>query len=98
MITVGLVKELYYIAAILRQEYCIQINPVWDGLKVSKFLEVKITPDGWLNVWYQTEHIWREQVEGETSFFGIESCDAISRIVACIDNNNPNWVEYRHIE
>lgn len=93
MITVGLVKELYFISKILNREYKIQINPIWDGFSVAKLLEININPGGLLKVYYQTHHIWAEQVEGEGSFFGVESCDSISRIINCIDNNSP-WEKY----
>ena len=62
-------------------------------------IEIQITPDGWLTVWSGTETIWRERVDGPTSNFGVESCDAISRILTCIRNKDDSWrTRYRYIE
>ena len=90
MITIGLIKELYFIAKVTRQVFFTEIlvegaNPLLHTLRM------RINPEGELDVWYRSVHIWNEIVEGDESFFGVESCDSISRIVACIDNNDASW-------
>jgi len=91
MLTVGLIKELYFIAHVLQDVYYLKL---FKGEGGDRELLVKMTPIGELDVWYQEHHIWREKVEGDTSFFGVESCDTISRIVACIDKGS-EWAHYR---
>lgn len=88
MITVSLIKELYFISAYFKRE-------VQFSLSISEGFPIKsiIKPDGILNIWYRDNHIWQENVNGDDSFFGIESCDSISRIVNCIDNNDNTWRE-----
>ena len=91
MITVSLIKELFFIAAFIKRE-------VWSGLSCGREelpfpLKVRLKPDGELDVWYRGHHIWNENVEGESSFFGVESCDSIARIIACIDNNDNSWLK-----
>jgi hypothetical protein len=93
MITVGLIKELYFIAKTLNRAYTMEIfasNALWGG-KVAP-LKVEIKPTGELDVWYQATHIWNESLD-ENEFFGVESCDTISRIVACINNKDFTWRE-----
>lgn len=90
MITVGLVRELQFISRVLK-------TPV--ELTFSKPLEnlsIKIENDI-LFIWYRGYYIWQEVLEGSISFFGIESADTISRIIACIDNDDDNWKRYRHL-
>ena len=94
MITVGLVKELYFIAhflgTVVETTLCVSTE---NG--PSYPVRIYVSPDTALvDVWYKEEHIWSEHIEGATSFFGIESCDTISRIIACI-NNGSDWSQYR---
>lgn len=82
MITVGLVKELFYIASALKTDVQASLSTNFNtplNIKIHKNV---------LQVWYQDWHIWTETVEGDTSFFGVESCDSISRIIACMNNND----------
>ncbi|MEY2859193.1 MAG: hypothetical protein RLZZ74_3506 [Cyanobacteriota bacterium] len=60
-------------------------------------LAIKIT-NGVLELFYGQLQIWRESIEGSDSFFGIESCDAIARIIVCIDNRDDTWHKYKYIE
>ena len=86
MLTVGLVKELYFLAHVLNDTLTVDF-------KFGRFphlLKIKINTAGDMDVFYGEQHIWYEKVEGDTSFFGIESCDTISRIIACI-NNGTSW-------
>lgn len=94
MLTVGLAKEIFYISHVLKKEINVQIQ-LSDS---SKYLWVNMKPDGDMTIFYGHRHIWKEQVEGDSSFFGIESCDSISRIIACIDNDtsgtDESWKNY----
>lgn len=90
MITVGLIKELYFIAKVLNQDLSVGLNLHPQNLDEIKMVVVRINPSGLMKVHYNLEHIWTEQVEGDASFFGVESCDSISRIIACM-NNGTDW-------
>ncbi len=81
MITVGLVKELFFIASVAKQQINCAIKP--DGNYAP--IELKVYPAGVLEVDYCGQLIWKETIDGPTSMFGIESCDSISRIIVCID-------------
>jgi hypothetical protein len=81
MITVGLIKELYFISKILNTEVRVEFHLPASALIVT-------IKDNILSVFYRSINIWLENLEGETSFFGVESCDAIARILVCIDNDN----------
>lgn len=88
MITIGLAKELYFMAHILKQNVeALVVIGAGNAIKLN------LTVDGMLDVFFRKEdtwyHIWHEKVEGDDSFFGIESCDAISRITACIESGTP---------
>jgi len=85
MITVGLVKELHFIASAIQDVFYLKL---FKGERNDNELCLKMTPAGQLNVWYDGHEIWSEKVDGVTSFFGVESCDAIARIIVCIDNGN----------
>ena len=85
MVTVGLVKELFFISRVLNDSFYLKL---FKGEKQEHELCLKMDPDANLDIWYDGHHIWREQVEGDTSFFGIESCDTISRIIVCINNKD----------
>jgi hypothetical protein len=96
VITVGLIKELYYLSFISTQTLHFEMSSVeFNGwvLKPNQTLKIVIKPDGILDIFYKENHIWHESVDGELSFFGVESCDTISRIMSCIDNNDSSWKE-----
>ena len=88
MITVGVIKELYFIAAVLKTEVKASISSSFNIPPI----EIKIH-NNQLDIWYCSQHIWQESIEGETAFFGIESCDAISRIISCINNGDLKGAE-----
>lgn len=88
MITVGLVKELLFIAKHFKKNACAFI-----GLYELGFVELTVSPEGGLQVQYKGQVIWQEMVETDTSMFGVESCDSISRIITCIDNGT-DWSEH----
>ena len=89
MVTVGLIKELHFISCVFKTSIFSKIHTP----RLKHFLDLEVT-GGILNVWYNGVHVWLENIEGESSFFGVESCDTISRIIACIDNGSP-WEQYR---
>lgn len=95
MITVGLVKELYFISKVLKETYCLSVFPQDSNGSLLNNLKLvlNITPEGELTVWYKGIIIWKEKVDGDDSFFGVESCDTISRIIACINNKDFSWKE-----
>jgi len=91
MITVGLVKELYYISHFFNTTLTTTLST-----SNSRDIIMKVSPVGDLDVFAGDEHIWYEKIEGSDSFFGIESCDTISRIIACINNGTP-WEQYKWV-
>ena len=82
MITVGLVKELHFISSALATE--VQVT-IMTGLHTP--ITVKIDKNA-MSVWYQDWHIWQEDVTGDESYFGLESCDSIARIIAAMNVND----------
>jgi hypothetical protein len=91
MLTIGLAKEMFFVAHVLGDSFYFKI---FKGEKQDNEMCVKMTPEGRMTVWYQGKEIWQEVIDGPESFFGIESCDTIARIVACIDNGT-SWDQYR---
>jgi hypothetical protein len=88
MITVGLIKELYFVSEVLKTQVESSIrstlNPVPILIKIhNNVLEVE----------YFGFPIWKESIDGDTAFFGVESCDSISRIIACINNGDIKGAE-----
>lgn len=93
MITTGLVKEFQYIATVFKCKMTVEINVPEIGIAN---LWLTVTNDV-LEVNYGPHKIWREKID-DNSFFGIESCDTISRIISCINNNDPTWKDYILLE
>lgn len=90
MITVGLIKELFYISVFFQ-------NTIETSIKMADGyspVNVVVTPIGKLTVFYKDQKIWSETISGETNMFGVESCDSIARIIVCIDNNT-DWSQYK---
>lgn len=84
IITLGFVREAFYMAKVSNQLLKIEIKPdCWNNLTLS------LSPEGMAYFHYNNFAIWKEDVSGD--FFGIESLDAISRIIACIDNKDSAW-------
>jgi len=82
MITIGLVKELAFISRVLK-------TPVRIELKTNLAETISVSVEkNLLQVSYQGYNIWREIIESDTSFFGVESCDSISRIIYCLNNKD----------
>lgn len=88
--TVGFIKEAYFISRVLKEVFYFKL---FKGEKQDTELCFRIGPDATMVVWYQGKEIWKEVIDGPTSFFGVESCDAISRIISCIDNGT-DWSQY----
>lgn len=95
MLTIGLARELGFLSKILNRKLVAKIH--LEGLKKDETLDISFSPDGMMDVFYKGNYIWHECVEGDTSFFGVESCDTISRIIACIDNGT-DWQQHRWTE
>lgn len=91
MITVGLIKELFFISSYTKKNIKFTFN-------LHRDLEIYIKPEGKMSLYYNENYIWHEKIEGVNSMFGVESCDAISRIINCIDNNDDGWKKYCYIE
>lgn len=91
MITIGLIKELFFIALATKQDIKVTLH-------LKRDLELYIKTNGKLSVYYNENYIWNELVEGNNSMFGVESCDAISRIINCLDNNDEGWKKYSYRE
>ena len=82
MVTIGLVKELLFISKAFSTPIEITLKTEFNE-PLRLLLNLNI-----LDVWYSDYHIWHEEVDGDASFFGIESCDTISRIMFCINQND----------
>jgi len=94
MVTVSLIKELYFIASILGRPILLQLQ-VGAG---TKPITLEVNED-FLFAWYNGEDIWKEKLSGPDSSFGIESCDNISRIISCIDAQDTSWRnKYKYIQ
>jgi hypothetical protein len=89
MITVGLINEVFFIAHFLKQKIGTSICPL-GGYEPVHFT---VSPEGELEVSYKEQTIWKENIHGPESMFGIESCDSIARILVCIDNGT-DWSEH----
>ena len=83
MITVGLVRELLHIARFTQTQLEAEF-PLYD-------LRCVVTPQGDLDVYCREHHIWRESIDDDVSFFGVESCHTISCILFKIQNNDDSW-------
>ena len=88
--TLGLIYELNYI---VRTFGCAHYFTLAKSENQEKAISINIAPGGYMDVWYVEQHIWGENTLSEDNFFGIESIDNISRIIACIDNNDSLWKE-----
>ncbi len=93
MITVGLVKELKFIATVINAPVVIHFN----ARSATATIGLKITKDR-LKISYLNDIIWDESLEEATSMFGIESCDNIMKIIKKIDSNDGGWRELAYFE
>lgn len=91
MITVGLVRELYFISSFLKSEMTSTVSIGGRNLKLL------INQQALLEVFYQDIKIWQETIDGPASLFGVESCDTIARIMTCIDNET-DWKDHAWVE
>lgn len=92
MITVGLVQELNYISQALNV-------PVKASISIplaKDFLFIDVN-NNYLELKYNNNKIWREEIFSPSSMFGIESCDSISKIIYMIDNKE-NWENIVYFE
>lgn len=85
IITVGICKELGYIAKISGSytTAILQSDP-WVKLKIG------VSNSLMMEIWYNDIKIWAESLD-DSNMFGIESIDSISRIISCLDNKDQTW-------
>jgi len=93
MITVGLVKELQFISQVLKTPVSLSIK--CDKIKTNLYIEIS---NGILQVWYADRKIWNESIKDDLSMFGVESCDAIAKIIFSIDSDLDNWRELLYFD
>ena len=94
MITVGLIKEVHFIACIFGRPVLLDFRLGAD----TQSLNIEVNEDN-LFIRYAGQEIWKERLSGADSGFGIESCDNISRIIACLDAGDDSWkTKYKYIE
>lgn len=86
MLTIGLVRELAFLSHGLGFPLKFSIEVI------SKKMDLLIDKDI-LSIAYKGEEIWRENVQPDVSFFGVESCDLIFKIVNRIDAGDYSWKE-----
>lgn len=91
MITIGLVKEIHFLSKVFKTKTSVTL--ALEKYQTSILIEVG---DDKLKVTYNHQVIWEESL-GDESYFGVESCDAISRIINCI-NSNTSWDQYKWTE
>jgi len=84
MITVGLIKELQFISSSLK-------TPLLLTIASTSFPNITVQIENeTLTLTYLGHLIWREKVLGDSSFFGVESCDTIARIMVLLKNHQIN--------
>jgi hypothetical protein len=82
MITVGLIKELAFVSLALKAELEATIKTA-----LTDTIHVKIT-NNTIRVHYKNHFIWEELIESAGIGFGVESCDALARIIYLLNNND----------
>lgn len=92
MVTLGFLQEVYYLAKSLNYTH----NVIISGPS-KHAIALKVTPEGVLDVYYGSNYIWSEKMDGEESYLGVESMDSISRCIANIDNGS-NWKDYAYFQ
>jgi hypothetical protein len=78
-ITIGFIKEISWIQSYLKRELCVSLHLKHD-------LIIRLN-DNILKLYYHNIPIWREDISDNDHL--LESCDAVARIIHCIDNNKP---------
>ncbi len=93
MITVGICKEIGFMAKMLgRHITCDLKADVWNTVRIA------VSSDLMMEVHYNNILLLKEKIDGPESMFGAESCDNVSRAIACIDNKSDNYKNYIYIE
>ena len=83
MITVGLIKELRFLACASKSPVVVHLHTSFSQGRIS----IKVTEDR-LKVFYGKDEIWVESLEDSISMFGVESCDTLARIIGLIDSGD----------
>ena len=93
MITVGLIKELQFISEALKTpvKVCLGCGEIKSTLNI----EIK---NDIFEAWYLGYRIWNENIKDDISMFGVESCDAIAKIIFGIDIGSESWRELVYLE
>lgn len=93
MITVGLVNEIQFLSNIFE-------TPIYLKIATEKTSGVLnfIVKDGYLELIYKQNKIWKEKISGADSMFGIESCETILKIISLIEKNDDLWKELCYFE
>lgn len=93
MITVGLVQEIGFISKYLGTPLYLKLaSEITSGI-----LDI-VFKDGYLELYFKQNKIWREKILFEESMFGIESCTEIARIISLIEKNDISWKEHCYFE
>lgn len=95
MITIGLVAELRHIAKELDTN--IDLKFKLKDAYMEHPLEINIE-NGMMNLFYQNNLIWREDITSEISMFGLESVHVIADIIRMMDTKQGNWQSLKYIE
>lgn len=93
MITVGFIQELGFISKYLKTPlYLKMASEITSGV-----LDI-LLKDGYLELYYKENKIWREKLFFEESMFGIESCSEVAKIISLIEENDDSWKNHCYFE
>jgi hypothetical protein len=79
VITLGFLREISFIQKYIKRELNITLHLLFD-------LDISLN-NNILKLKYNNIPIWHEDISSED--YLLESCDSISRIIYCIDNDKP---------
>ena len=86
MITLGLVNELKFVENHFGGGLKCEIEA--GGRKINLSFQEDI-----IEIFYKDVLIWKERLDQEGAWFGIESCDNVFKIINCIDSGDDSWRE-----
>lgn len=91
MITTGFIREAAFIVSHAGKDLNFRISSEIE-FPMMENIDIFLSKEGIMSISYNNDHIWKEDL-GEHGFFGVESTDSISRIIACINNSDNSWKE-----
>jgi hypothetical protein len=95
MLTISLIKELYFIYLFKRKKDAnYKLEVVFSSLYEFP-LFVSIFNDR-LTLTYKDKKIWDESLEEAVTMFGLESVQTIHHIIVLINQNNEYWLRIPH--